>query len=75
MTFQLYTCHVLIADDLGHCGPLTVSLNNTYRICDLLIEASTEIGVPENPCYNSGVNNGWLEVVIPTCYINMLYVT
>ncbi|KAF6038133.1 hypothetical protein EB796_003564 [Bugula neritina] len=44
-------------DDLGHRGPLTVSLNNTYRICDLLIEASAELGVPENPCYNSGVNN------------------
>jgi len=65
----------LITDDLGHRGPLTVSLNNTYRICDLLIEASAELGVPENPCYNSGVNNGWLKVVFSICYYNyVIYV-
>ena len=45
-------------DELGHGGPLTISDNINYGISKVLMEGATELGVPVNPSYNSGVNNG-----------------
>ncbi|XP_067947042.1 alcohol dehydrogenase [acceptor]-like [Watersipora subatra] len=45
-------------EELGHGGPLTISDNTNYGLSDSLIQAAAELGVPKNPSYNSGVNNG-----------------
>ena len=38
---------------------MTISKNQRdYGVTDLLIKASTEIGIPENESYNNGNNQG-----------------
>ena len=48
----------VLTEALGHGGPLTISDNVHYGISDILMKGSAEMGIPANPSYNSGVNNG-----------------
>ena len=53
-----YLSNFISTDELGHGGPFTISDNINYGISKVLMEGVTELGVPVNPSYNSGVNNG-----------------
>ena len=56
--------HYLL-DKLGHGGPLKVSHNQVkHDLIDPLLSASEELGIPRNPCYNSGNNYGKFDSVM-----------
>ena len=48
--------------ELGHGGPLSVTPNKSVEMADVLMQASSEVGIQANPSYNSGNNQGILNI-------------
>lgn len=56
------TLHLMLSflEKLGHSGPIAVTVNPhcNIELTDLLVEASENLGIPENSLPNTGDNNG-----------------